>query len=226
MEECRRLRKEQKLSLHRAATDLCIPHSLLIKLDANIPALVAAQRKIRRSISRGLPSQLDPVKEQLLKWIFARHEQAMALTMQQVVLKAPALLKFLFGDNTSEAGYKAVSRFLKCNLFVYRSRMNNAISPPEETHIEVSEFMAAKQPLLYGINGDKCWMMINMDRTPLWVSYLLTKTRPQVLQRHVESNCRTDHGGIWSLAPAHDHFQGTASWKDHKKRAAAVQLLI
>jgi hypothetical protein len=74
--------------------------------------LVAAQKKIRKSIFDVTPSQLEPIKEDLFMWIFMRREQGLAVTMQHIVLKAWALLKDCFAGKSLEARYKAPCAFL------------------------------------------------------------------------------------------------------------------
>jgi hypothetical protein len=53
LEECRWLRRDHKLSLCNAATELGIVHLLLIKWSAKVLMLVAAQRMIWKSIFDG-----------------------------------------------------------------------------------------------------------------------------------------------------------------------------
>jgi hypothetical protein len=175
LEECRWLRRDHKLSLRSAAAELRIAHLLLIKWSAKVPTLVAAQKKIRKSIFDSPPSQLEPIKEDLLMWIFVRCEQGLAVTMQHVILKACSLLKDCFAGKLLEARYKATFHFLKHHLFMYCLKINETTRPPKVTRQETINFMAANCPLLSGPHHNKRYIL-NMDQTPLWFSSHRMKT--------------------------------------------------
>jgi hypothetical protein len=164
LEECCCLRRDRKLSLCSAANELGIAHWLLIQWSVKVPMLVAAQKKIRRSVFDGTPRQLKPIKEDLLMWIFMRCEQGLVVTMQHVILKACLLLKLkdCFAGKLLQACYKATSCFLECHLFVYRLKTNEATGPPKETHQVMANFMVANCPLLSGPHHNKRYIL-NMD---------------------------------------------------------------
>ncbi len=103
LEECCWLRRDHKLSLRGAAAELDIAHLLLIKWSAKVLMLVAAQKKIRKIIFNGTPSQLEPIKKDLLMWICVRGELGLAVTMQHIILKACALLRDCFAGKLLEA---------------------------------------------------------------------------------------------------------------------------
>jgi hypothetical protein len=55
------------------------------------------QKKIRKAIQIGPYGQLDPIREELLVWIFEQHEQGIFISMDQVMYKVSVLLKVSFG---------------------------------------------------------------------------------------------------------------------------------
>jgi hypothetical protein len=103
LEEYCWLRRDLIFSLCSAAADLGTLHLLLVRWSAKVSTLVAAHKKIRKSIFNGTASHLKSIKEDLLMWIFVRSEQALSMTVQQVVLKASALLKNCFTGKALKA---------------------------------------------------------------------------------------------------------------------------
>jgi len=102
MDECAWLQSEHNLSLHGAARALSVPHSLLIKWKSTLPALKVVHDKSCCSIGKGYVDQFDPVKEEILAWIFARCEQGIAVTESQVMFKASSTL-----DSLGVKGFEA-----------------------------------------------------------------------------------------------------------------------
>ncbi len=71
------------------------------------------------SMNGGPKSQLEPIKDELLQFIFARRAQGVAVSHLAVVLKASKLLP-AFSVKTMTAKYAAVRRFLTVHNLVYR----------------------------------------------------------------------------------------------------------
>ena len=124
------------------------------------------------------------------------------VTTQHVIMKASALLRDCFAGKSFEAQYKAVLHFLKCHLYGYCLKTNEAMRPPEETHQEATKFMAANCPLLSSPHHNKGYIL-NMDQTPLWFVVSLCKNTckegpkdyscPKVIQQDKEGNLRPHH---------------------------------
>jgi hypothetical protein len=81
---------------------LDVNHTLLIRWTAKLPVLKATRGKLRKSADKGHVGQLDPLKEELLAWVFACREQGIVVTKAQVIFKASAKLHS-FGAKTFEA---------------------------------------------------------------------------------------------------------------------------
>ena len=92
LEECNRLRRVENLSLRGAAAAMCIPHTVLVRWTKARPRLIASLGK-QKAICEGPVGQLDCIREELLQWIFARHEQGIAVTMPHVVYKSSSILR-------------------------------------------------------------------------------------------------------------------------------------
>ena len=129
LEECGRLQAVHNLSLRGAARLLGVNHALLIRWTAKLPALKATHGKLQKSDDKGNVGQLNPLKFELLAWVFARREQGVVVTKAQVIFKASALLHS-FGAKTFEARFKVVSCFLGRHGFVYCMKTNEATRPP------------------------------------------------------------------------------------------------
>ena len=92
VEECGRLRAVHNLSLRGAARVLGVNHALLIRWMAKLPVLKAMHGKLQKSANKGHVGQLNPLKEELLGWVFARREQGIVVMKAQAILKASAEL--------------------------------------------------------------------------------------------------------------------------------------
>ena len=130
--------------------------------------------KLQKNANRGHVSQLDPLKEELLAWVFARREQGIVVTKAQVVFKASAELHS-FGAKTFEARFKAVSHFLGQHGYIYCMKTIKAICPPHEVYAQALDFLTTTHLLLTGPHRNK-WHIWNMDQTPLWFLYHHSKT--------------------------------------------------
>ena len=92
LEECNRLRRLENLSLQGAAAVMSIPHTVLVRWTKARPRLIASLGRMK-AICEGPVGQLDCIREELLQWIFARHEQGIAVTMPHVVYKSSSILR-------------------------------------------------------------------------------------------------------------------------------------
>jgi hypothetical protein len=145
VEECVLLRLEHNLSLCRAARALIVPHSLLINPKSTLPALKVVYGKSHHSAYIGHVGQLDPVKKELLAWIFARCEQGIAVTKSQAVSLGCEL-------------------FLGQHGYIYCLKTNKATRPRHKVYTKASGFLATTRLLLVGPHRNKrnIW---NMDQT-------------------------------------------------------------
>jgi hypothetical protein len=136
---------------------------------AQLPVLKAMRGKLRKSAEKGHVGQLDPLKFELLAWVFARCEQGIVVTKAQVIFKASTLVHS-FGAKTFEARFKAVSRFLGQHGYIYCMKTNEAMRPPHEVYAQGLDFLATTRLLLIGPHHNKQYIW-NMDQMLLWFSY-------------------------------------------------------
>ena len=178
LEECNRLRRVENLSLRGAAAAMIIPHTVLVRWTKARPRQIASLGRMK-AICEGPVGQLDCIREELLQWIFARHEQGIAVTMPHVLYKASSIPRHkqedAFKDKGFEARLGAVTRFLAKYDFVYRTKANEATRSPAEVYEEATTFMARSRPSLRGPHCNKRWIW-NMDQTPVYFSYHRNKT--------------------------------------------------
>jgi hypothetical protein len=98
-------------------------------------------KKSALSMTDGPQSQLAPIADELLRFIFERREQGLPVSRQTVVLKASKLLPE-FSAKTFTAKYAAVRRFLKKHDLVYRIGTHVSQKAPElatNTTIELTQ---------------------------------------------------------------------------------------
>jgi hypothetical protein len=146
LEECNRLRRVENPSLRGAAAAINIPHTVLVRWTKARPRLTASLGTRQKAICKGPVGQLDSIREELLQWIFARHEQGNAVMMPHIVYKSSSILRHqqeaAFKDKSFEARLKAVTHFLAKYNFVYRMKTNLATRSPVEVYKEVTVFMS------------------------------------------------------------------------------------
>jgi hypothetical protein len=92
LEECNRLQRVENLSLRGAAAAMIIPHTILFRWTKACPRLISSIGRMK-AICEGPMGKLDCIREELLQWIFARHEQGIAVTMPRVVYKSSSILR-------------------------------------------------------------------------------------------------------------------------------------
>ena len=134
VKECARLRLVHNLSLRGAARALGVNHTLLIRWKAKLSALKVAHGKSCCRVNKEHIGQIDPVKEELLAWIFTRCNQRITVTKSQVVFKASAKIHY-FGVKSFKACFKSVSCFLGQHGYVYCLKTNEALHLPHEVYM-------------------------------------------------------------------------------------------
>lgn len=97
----------------------------------------------------GPQSQLAPIAEELLRFIFERREQGIPISRSTVVMKASKLIPE-FSAKSSTAKYAAVRRFLKRNDLVYRIGTHVSQKAPELAAADASDFVKVIRPFLQG----------------------------------------------------------------------------
>ena len=132
--KCARLRLVHNLSLRGAARALGVNHTLLIRWKAKLSALKVAHGKSCCRVNKEHIGQIDPVKEELLAWIFTRCNQRITVTKSQVVFKASAKIHY-FGVKSFKACFKSVSCFLGQHGYVYCLKTNEALHLPHEVYM-------------------------------------------------------------------------------------------
>ena len=120
------------------------------------------------SMTAGPQSQLAPIEEELLRFIFERCEQGIPISRTAVVMKASKLLPS-FSVKTMTAKYAAVRRFLKKNDLVYRIGTHVSQKAPDVAASDTADFVKTIRPFLHGPSRHPSFIL-NMDQTPVYYS--------------------------------------------------------
>ncbi len=97
----------------------------------------------------GAKSQREPIKDELLQFIFVRCQQGISVSRHAVVLKASKVLP-TFSVKSFTARYATVRRFLKAHDLVYHVGTHISQTAPELVLAEASNFIKTIRPFLYG----------------------------------------------------------------------------
>ncbi len=170
------LRDEDGISLLKSAEHVQVSAGLLVKwvecfsLDNNpIKALLKTKKK---SIHPGQLSQLKPLEEALLKYIFKQCKQGIEVsTLSMVVVVSNLSTKF--GKKDFVTRCSAVKPFVRAHSMVYQMGMHLCQRKLEEVEAEASNYTYLICPLLFGPHHN--WhFMLNMDQMPV---YFLMNTK-------------------------------------------------
>ncbi len=119
---------------------------------------------------------LDPIKDDLLCWIFDLRECGHAVDWAMVLTKASVLL-YSFGEKSNAAKYAAVKQFLDRMSLVYRMGMKESQRPPKEVGAEALDFIKLARKKV--ACQDKRFVL-NMDETPVFFSMHSKKTLKKI----------------------------------------------
>jgi hypothetical protein len=120
------------------------------------------------SMNAGPKSQLEPIKDELLQFIFERRAHGVGVSCHAVVLKA-SKLQPAFSVKTTTAKYAAVRRFLTAHHLVYHIGTHVSQKSAELAHDNATDFVKTIRPFLHGPSRDPRWIL-NMDQTPVFYS--------------------------------------------------------
>ena len=174
LNEVKRIHQEGNLSLQGVAAEIGVNHCLLVKWTKELPKLQAHARLNKLAIIDGPNGQLHPIEEELLMWMFAKHEQGIQIRHSIIALRASSMLRTIFGSKLMNAKILAIVRFMQKHNYVYCQKMNKATHAPQEVYDEAHEFLDNTCPLLHGLHHDRQWIF-NMDQTPLPFSFQSSK---------------------------------------------------
>jgi transposase len=129
-----------------------------------------------KSSFSGPKSILDPIKQELLSFIFVLREQGMAVSIRMVVIKALGLMRE-FREKTREARYHIVRRWIKHHGLVHRMGTHESQKAPSKTAKLAEDYMAVTvRPLLSQPNRSQDYIL-NMDQTPVPFTFNAKRTR-------------------------------------------------
>jgi transposase-like protein len=176
MEE--RMANDRSLSRLAVARDLGVDASQIRKWQQQI---ALHQNKLTRtpgthhnpharSLHSGRKSCLHDIEELLLRFIFEKREQGIAVDISMVVNTAK-ILDVAFRGKSDSAQYQVVRRFVVAHGLVYRVCTHVSQRNATMMKMEAIEWMRMVRPLLLGNNRDPRFIL-NMDQTPIF--FLMT----------------------------------------------------
>ena len=160
-------------------------------------------------------SQLHPIMDEILKFVFERREQGYAVTLRSLVMKASTLLPE-YSVKNYEAKVSTMRRFLThCNL-VYRIGTHQSQKSPMLAVSDALDFIETMCPFLYGPSRHPKYIL-NMDQTPVYYSMHERRTLETKGAKTVNLHtCKNDSERITvgvTISAAGDLLPPTIVWK-------------
>ena len=156
----RRLMEEEKLSLVKASEVAQVHYSLISKWTKESDILRNAIKSKKKSRHTGPSGQLQPVQDQLLRFIFEQREMGMPINILMIVLYA-STISTLFSGKSIKARCLAVRRFVTQHSLVYRMGTHESQRHPEEVKEEASDFLSEMRKM---VALGTCWWSRNKER--------------------------------------------------------------
>jgi hypothetical protein len=162
----KRLQDEVGISLCKSTERVQVSAGLLVKWEecfslGNDP-IEALLKTMKKSIHPGPLSQLKPLKEALLKYIFEQHEQGIEVSTLSIVVVA-SNLSTKFGEKYFVARCSVIKCFVRAHLLVYPMGTHLCQCKMEEVEAEASDYMHLICTLLFSPHCDQRFIL-NMDQ--------------------------------------------------------------
>ena len=172
------------VSVRKSCEEVEIHHKQYYQWKRELESLKKMSNKHLKSNFLGRKPVLESTHEKELKdFIFGLREQGMGVTTKMVVIKACSISR-LFRENSKDAQYSQVRRFLKRNAFVSRIATHESQKDPRETCAEALDFVHTQRPKLIGPCRDEDFIL-NMDQTPIPFTFNSQRTLEVVGRRTV-----------------------------------------
>jgi len=170
--------EDEGVTLHRAAEQLMVCHSLFVRWQQQQdkdgdPILAMLKRKWNANYP-GPIGQLKHLEQALLRHVFEKREQGLNVHTFDLVIKASSLSPE-FNVKHFVARCSAVKRFLHAHPLVYRMGTHETQRKPEDVAQEASEYINLMRPFLEGPHSDRRFIL-NMDQTPVFFSMTAKRT--------------------------------------------------
>jgi hypothetical protein len=128
-----------------------------------------AKNKMAKSLCDGRSSILQPVEQDLLRYIFELREHGIGVTTNMVVCKAASLMRS-FREKSRVAQYNCARRFILSHSLVYRMPTHEQQRDPRDVAAESLDFVKIVRPKLSKPCRHQDYIL-NMDQTPIPFSY-------------------------------------------------------
>ena len=142
--------------------------------DGDYERMIACSNKACLAMKGGPPSQLASIENDIIRFIFERHEQGIAVSSCTVIMYVSKLLP-AFGVKSSDAKYSAMCGFLEAHDYVHHLGMHKSQTSPLAAAADAYDFVSVMHPFLYRPTCDPRFVL-NMDQTPVFFSMHKTKS--------------------------------------------------
>jgi hypothetical protein len=144
----------------------------------------------KKAALTGPASQLKPIEDALLHYIFELREQGVTIDTLTVVLRA-SWISPEFRAKSFAVRCSCVKHFLHAHSYTYRMGTHTFQRPPAEVESKASNFMRFTHLIVNGSNRD--WrFIINMDQTPVYFAMNAKRTLDEVGKKTIHVRTSTN----------------------------------
>ena len=174
------------MSQRAACEDVNIHHTMYGVWARKAQEMQHARNNKARSLCPGPRSAvLQPMQDELLRFIFELREQGMPVSISMVASKA-AQLSPTFSRKSRTAKSSAARRFVRSHRLVHRLGTHESQRSPAETAADAIDFMTSvARPKVLDQASRHPDYILNMDQTPIPFTYNAKKTLEVVGRRTV-----------------------------------------
>lgn len=174
------------MSQRAACEDVNIHHTMYGVWAKKTQEMQHARNNKARSLCPGPPSVvLQPMQDELLRFIFELREQGMPVSISMVASRASQLSP-AFSQKSRTAKSSAARRFVRSHSLVHRLGTHESQRSPAETAADAMDFMTTvARPKVLDQATRHPDYILNMDQTPIPFTYNAKKTLEVVGRRTV-----------------------------------------
>ena len=174
------------MSQRAACEDVNIHHTMYGVWAKKTQEMQHARNNKARSLCPGPPSVvLQPMQDELLRFIFELREQGIPVSISMVASRASQLSP-AFSQKSRTAKSSAARRFVRSHSLVHRLGTHESQRSPAETAADAMDFMTTvARPKVLDQATRHPDYILNMDQTPIPFTYNAKKTLEVVGRRTV-----------------------------------------
>jgi len=186
--------EDEGKTLRATAEELCVSVANLLRWVLHGMGKIDHLDKILRSKKKaaltGPSSQLKAIEDELLHYIFEKHEQGVEIKVFTVVLRA-SYMSPEFREKSLTARCSCVKRFMRAHSFSYRMGTHTSQRPPAAVEGEAFDFMKFVRVVVSRGNRDRRFI-INMDQMPVFFSMSSKRTLEVIGKKTIHIHTSTN----------------------------------